>query len=447
MKNSKVSFFLALISLPIANAMAIEYPCAGECDTNVFNRQGKVIDRSQGPEGWMFWGDRIGDKVGIFRSPLREYKPEFLYKNSDWTRGSGMQTYVTPDGKWVVLKGASWIRTDGSGSKWVPRLEGYGLWYNAPGSSSGLATFSLERCKGDGFLLGCDISATNVKFVDGGPTADGPTRKVTQGFKFGGNAAAKIGLAKNRIFGRVSAETEGEPSGGSRFITIPDNGLGVATPANIWFPSNRPTAGCGETLSQDGTLAAQNATVFYMYPSEKQCGKGYPSNASLYQSCVPSGHAGPAIIKFLDQSAPKVPWESVYIHNAYKGLWAPKSMWDPSKTWGDIANFVDYQFTNSNDYLTAREVSGKNEDKNTYLIDAKTNQWIRLFPEKNKNKNVSVFIKGVPPTTSQNLKRLMKKQNDAQDLIDQASTSTLESPRYFKEGQSRNTKGRIVPLN
>ncbi|MBD3393943.1 MAG: hypothetical protein GF418_17545 [Chitinivibrionales bacterium] len=169
-----------------------------------------------------------------------------------------------------------------------------------------------------------------------------------------------IAVVREEVFAEISPSIDGSARARTGFLTIPDDGTGVAGPEHIyrWIAdSTRIYDGCGHTLSHDGVFAAANT--------------GYMGEAQ----CIPAYHKGFFVSPFFHYDDEPVDLAHDFLASHATSInFCPKQY---QNTVRKEADFWGWYFTNNNAYIVGRQL-GEMNGRGVWMVDWQSNSWIRL---------------------------------------------------------------------
>jgi len=323
------------------------------------------------PEGTFFYNKK--GESGLFFSPVRAFSETMIPGTSaDLPRSID----ISDDGQWLVYINAETeklvlISVDGSvktniahkGEHGNPVVAGF-----IRSSPKGMEIFYVE---GDNSSL---YSTSRMRAVtvnlSGGTPSTGMDRLIADlgaNYGFSTYYGASYGFVKDQLFGRLF-QLPKTVNGNYRsfFITIPDNGLGIADSTHIYKfkdHAKQGGAGCGHSMSWDGGICVANA------------GPG--------DGCsIPKTHKGFYMTPFRhyqDQAlfmADHIEWHGVSVN------WCPTN-YMVNWNWRDV-DFERWSFTNSNQYVVGRVEGNLAPEKGIFVVHWESNTWTLVSPRNNR---------------------------------------------------------------
>ena len=169
-------------------------------------------------------------------------------------------------------------------------------------------------------------------------------------------------MSRDQIFGEISpVKDDSTIIYRTGFLTIPGNGTGVATDANIyeWAHDDlQIIEGCGHTMSFDGEFVLANCGPFFYSPTR----------------CIPTGHKGFYVAPFWRESDPPIDLYTEFVLKLGISI-----NWCPEQYRSRDYDFWGWYFSNSNTYVAGRMIS---IDGNScgWMIDWQKSIWTMLSP-------------------------------------------------------------------
>lgn len=167
-------------------------------------------------------------------------------------------------------------------------------------------------------------------------------------------------VSGDQVFGRFDNRVAGSYCSRTEFLTIPNNGAGVGTAADIYQWKNddyRRVDGCGHAMSHDGTLTVSNP----------------PFLAGTL--CVPRSHTGVAITPFRRVTDAPIDFYDEHFDKYGTSLnFCPQQYRNEADFWG-------WYFGNSNDYIIGRQYHEGSSGNGVWILEWQTNTWTRLTPD------------------------------------------------------------------
>jgi len=311
------------------------------------------------PEGFfVFDRDTI---PGLYKSPLREFKSS-LIPNTKYVFPRSIS--ISNDGRWIFFVDSRTnvpylIRGNGCYKSIVP-TNGVPLGNPCPGgfyrnSPYGDEIFYLAGTKG--------MHALKVTFTANGPIF-GNDRKIAalSLLCLDSLYTTQYAVSRDQIFGEIGPiVNDSTVIFRTGFLTIPGNGMGIATDADIYkwaHDDYRLIVGCGHTMSFDGQFAIANA------------GPAFYSIAG----CIPTGHKGFYVAPFKRESDPPIDLYTEYLLKFGTSLnWCPQQYRDRDE------DFWGWYFTNNNKYVAGRMISLR-WNSCGWMVDWRNNVWTMLCP-------------------------------------------------------------------
>ena len=179
---------------------------------------------------------------------------------------------------------------------------------------------------------------------------------------------------------------------GPQFVTIPNNGNGVATDADIWKHTNPKSWGCKVSISHDGSICSYNPG-YDQFPTNG-CGCIADEGCLLRHKCV-------VLLPFQEETAPSLAWQTVLEQQMAVSInWAPRKylyLSSTDTTHGESAlssnfwsDFKGWCYTNDSTYLacdgnalpnaaTPRLICDMADSGTIWLVHYPTNTWTRIL--------------------------------------------------------------------
>ncbi|MBD3343687.1 MAG: hypothetical protein GF401_01340 [Chitinivibrionales bacterium] len=351
-----VSLFTAIYSIAVSNTC----PSFTKKDIAVLG------NRSDVPEGWFIYAP--GNTHGIYKSPLSQYDPARI----DNTGNDAVKCLdISPDGEWIVyLRSASnggfiyIMKPDGSQRTTVPVRgvgngfpRGTGFYHNSPKGTEILYSASWQVLR----AVEVDLSSSPPQFGDHRTVIDfsddqGSPQFHTYGWQ------ETIRVNGSHFFSQLV--TSGEVYK-LVFVTIPNNGQGIATMDNAWRFTDMPDTsiyGCGIALSFEGDRALWNP------------------GSQGDRNCVPNresgmDHKGFVVAPFMEKDDPQVGIHEIIDEHAISVNWAP-----PQYRYGSPSqvDFTGWSFTNNGRYVSGILWGEQTNDRGVWLVDWGSNTWTHL---------------------------------------------------------------------
>jgi hypothetical protein len=336
-------------------------------------------------------------KGGLYTSPLGKNTPTLVPN----TQGDHISsTQITEDGQWVLYNagGPVLIRIDGQYRTKVPVTASGSdgcctFWWNAPSGKLEV----VYRASGDKIVHAIPVTLS----ANAAPTF-GTDHTIAQ---FNEAVEFSMGVSGTHFWSRID-----DAEMGPEFVTIPDNGNGIATDANIWKHTVPKSWGCKCTISHDGSICLYNPGY------DQWCG-------CLCDEFCLLRHKSFALVPFQEQTAPSLAWQTTLLKTmAVSVNWAPRKYLFLSSTdstkgasagtsnfWSD---FKDWCYTNDNNYVAGDldclpykapdSCAGSHmPDSGTiWLVHYPTNTWTMILrlPAGQRLAYPAVWIKG--PTST-----------------------------------------------
>jgi hypothetical protein len=360
--KSEILITLALCAAPMSCAKlddSISSEPPNSCPDYTHKEDVQIGNSRNLPEGFfVFDRDTI---PGLYKSPLREFRSSLIPNTKNVYPRS---ISISNDGQWIFFVDSRTnipflIRGNGCYKSLVPTI-GVPLGGFCPGGFYRNSPYGDEIF----YLAGRqEIHALKVTFTENGPVfGNDRTIAMLSSLRLNTLYTTQYAVSRDQIFGEISpAVNDSTIISRTGFLTIPGNGTGIATDANIykWARDDyRLIEGCGHTMSFDGQFVLANAGPFFYSPT----------------MCIPTGHKGFYVTPFRRDSDPPIDLYTEHFLKLGTSLnWCPKQYrngdWD---FWG-------WYFTNSNSYVAGRMISIK-ENSCGWMVDWKNSTWTRLCP-------------------------------------------------------------------
>lgn len=311
------------------------------------------------PEGFfVFDRDTI---PGLYKSPLRVFKSSLIPNTKNVFPRS---ISVSNDGQWIFFVDSKTdvpyiIRVNGCYKSMVPTI-------GVPSGSPCPGGFYRNSPYGDEvfYLAGKkEIHALKVSFSANGPVF-GNDRKIAMlsSLCLDSMYTTQYAVSRDQIFGEIGPEVnDSTVIFRTGFLTIPGNGTGTATDANIYkwaHDDYQLIVGCGHTMSSDGQFVLANAGPVF-YSSTR---------------CIPTGHKGFYVAPFRRDSDPSI---DQYTEHLFK--FAVSLNWCPEQYQNGDEDFWGWYFTNSNSYVAGQMISLRGNSCG-WMIDWQNSIWTMLCP-------------------------------------------------------------------
>jgi len=327
---------------------------------------------------------------GIFKSPLKTFNPVLIPNTS--TDNNCHSLDLSDDGKWLVYCVGSKdleskvyvIGVDGKFKTEIsvqrPNFNGdlnsteqIRWWRGSPLGTSLLYIHFTQNFRAVKVTL--SPNAAPVKGLD---TLIGDFPRGSYTLSFWSGADAQMGVYGNQIFTKLSVPVAGSSVSRTTFVTIPNNGLGIAGTADIYtYLNDAPCSqdpsgsywGCGFAMSHDGALCLANSGWI-----GSTCVPNKKTTSTFNGSTFTMEHKGFYITKFMKSTSPKILIDDV-IGNSLYGV---SINWVPSAyrvgTYSEMNDFSGWSFSNSNDYVIGEQI-GRSGQKGIWVVQWKTNTW------------------------------------------------------------------------
>jgi hypothetical protein len=334
------------------------------------------------PDGWSVYA-KPGSN-GVFRTNVRTFAETVV---SGTSSHSPTNIEISPDGAWLV-----YLDTRTSNIHVVPSAGGTAI--SVPydmlmdpvlgpymtgfrrGLTSGLEIFfSAIRFRNPGvygdtslmLTIPVIFSASNATFGAVKVIANLPLTRIV-------GTSGSFAIWKDQIFGIFDWAPNGYTMNG--FVTIPNNGLGIARDVNIYRFTDSPTEdywGCGQTMSHDGLYCASNSRNI-----------GDPNCVPNQESTPTYDHKGIYITKFLRAGTdPAVPIDDQIMNSSYGRSinWCPT---DYRQGTYDQVEFTNWNFSNRNEYLVCisrgSRISTYGLSYGVWVLHWPDNTWTQVTP-------------------------------------------------------------------
>jgi hypothetical protein len=321
------------------------------------------IGKSQDLPDGFFVFDR--DTIpGLYKSPLREFRSSLIPSTKN---NFPRSISISNDGQWIFFVDSKTnipylIRGNGCYKSMVPTL-GVPLRSLCPGGFYRNSPYGDELF----YLAGKqEIHALKVTFTAQGPLFgdDRMIARLSTLFCLNPDYAIQYAVSRDQIFGQICPIIHDSTIYHSillrtGFMTIPGNGSGIATDANIYKWANddyRVVDGCGHTMTFDGQFVLANAGPYF------------------HSACIPTGHKGFYVTPFRRDSDPPLDQYTEHLLKSGTSL-----NWCPQQYRNGDWEFWGWYFTNSNSYVAGRMTS---RDWNScgLMVDWYKNIWTMLSP-------------------------------------------------------------------
>ncbi len=379
-------------------AMAIGIAIVAGCWGNVFgqdcpaytHRDDVVIgDAASLPEGWVVYrkgtvsGGNVSWGNGLYRSAVGSFG-EMQVSGTEGHKPTSMD--ISPDGKWVVYLNQNdgdiyLVPSAGGTPVRVPYvnfneaslpLRWTGFYRGSP---NGLEIFYHDfNWQGDVLLCAIPVD------VSGKAPSFGTARKLVASQPPGGVGfqftvwiqSGSFAVWKDQVFGIFMYPNNTTMNG---FVTIPENGAGVANADDFYQFSELPPEdywGCGQTMSPDGLYCASNSALI-----------GSSCVPNKLHSPDPMDHKGFYITRFLRDDMPAIAIDD-QIEDPEYGVsinWCPEQyrIGDDSQI-----DFTNYNFSNSNEYLVGvlkgTAIPQLELSYGIWVIHWSTSTWTQMSP-------------------------------------------------------------------
>lgn len=362
---------------------------AQQCPTYTHKDDVVIGDASSLPDGWVVYrkgsvsGGDASWSNGLYRSSVRSFA-ETQVSGTGSHKPTSMD--ISPDGQWIV-----YLNTNDGDIYLVPSAGGTpvrvpyvnfneaslglrwtGFYRNSP---NGLEIFYHDfNWEGDVYLCAIPVNLT------GAAPSFGTARKLVASQPPGGAGfqftvwiqSGSFGVCGDQVFGIFKYPNNMTMNG---FVTIPQNGTGIANADNLYQFSSLPSEdywGCGQTMSPDGLYCASNSALV-----------GSTCVPNKLHSPDPMDHKGFYITRFLRNDMPAIAIDD-QIEDPEYGVsinWCPEQyrIGDDSQV-----DFTNYNFTNSNEYLVGvlkgSAVAQLNLSYGIWVIQWASSSWTQINP-------------------------------------------------------------------
>lgn len=349
MKPQAVTWLIVMILLPSEWGRGVVNACPQTTKKVAsFGKCEKV------PKGYFVYSL---DSIGIFKSPTDSFAP-VLIPNTRHDRISSIE--ISDDGRVLLFvddvhRKLFLIRQDGS-CKISLDADGVqnGAFYRQSPFGIEIVYRNSTKC----------LHAARVD-LETCPPRIAAKRKIAQlddSHVFSSKYYCVVG---DKILGRINPVVGGKIMYRTGFMTIPDDGRGIATTKEIyrWKDDTLPQVmeGCGHTLSHDGEHAVWNP------------GNGY---APLLNGCIPPSHKGFSVTPFRSGEGGDIEYAMQYA-SATSINWCPVEFRYGT---GSTVDFNHWYFGNDNRYLIGRLRGRDSHVVGIWLVEWDTNNWFLLTP-------------------------------------------------------------------
>ena len=207
-----------------------------------------------------------------------------------------------------------------------------------------------------------DLSSVPPNFSSDRVIAD-----IGDSTQFDPNQTLEIAVNRDQIFGDIEPVINGVAIGRTGYLTIPAEGTGIGTAANVfkWLNDDyKQIDGCGHTMSFDGQYCLANA-----------------GNIFVASGCVPTGHKGFYITPFRRDSDPPI---NLYTQDLL--VFGTSLNWCPTIYRDNDENFWGWYFSNNNTYVAGRMISSTT-NCGAWVVDWQRNIWT---PISSLDSNISI---------------------------------------------------------
>jgi hypothetical protein len=332
---------------------------APSCPSYMHKEDVQIGNSRDLPEGFFVF-DR-DTNPGLYKSPLQNFQSSLIPNTKNVFPRS---ISISNDGRWIFFVDSRTnipflIRGNGCHKSKVPTigvpLGGFcpgGFYRNSP---YGDEIFYLAGNK--------EIHALKVTLTANGPVfGDDRTIAMLSSLCLNPLYTVQYAVSRDQIFGEISpVAADSTIILRTGFLTIPGNGTGIATDANIYqwaHDDYRIVEGCGHTMSFDGQFTLANSGPFF-YSSSR---------------CIPTGHKGFCVTPFRRDGDPPV---DLYTEHFLK--FGTSINWCPEQCRAGDHDFWGWYFTNSTTYVAGRMIS-RGGNSCGWMIDWQKSIWTMLCP-------------------------------------------------------------------
>jgi hypothetical protein len=344
-------------------------PSTGNCPSYTHKDDASIGNVISLPEGFfVFDRDTI---PGLYKSLVLNYNASLIPNTEhDYPRTIS----ISDDGKWVLYaNGYSGIlylmQVNGCGKTIVPVTNissGPPGWPPITGfyrrSPYGCEIFYLASTR-QIHSVRVDLSSVPPQF-----SADRVIADIGDSLQFDPNQTLQIAVNRDQIFCDIDPVINGVAMGRTGYLTIPADGTGIGTAANVfkWINDDYKTIdGCGHTMSFDGQYCLANPGGIFA------------------SDCVPGGaHKGFYITPFRRDSDPPI---NLYTQDIL--VFGTSINWCPALYRENDENFWGWYFSNNNTYVAGRMISGTT-NCGAWVVDWQRNIWTPITP---LDSNISIM--------------------------------------------------------
>jgi len=358
------------------------------------------------PAGWFVYAEEWGN--GLYKSSIQSYSPSVIPSTeSDQPRSID----ISDDGKWIVYAtgvgeyGARCyiVSTAGKFKTEIPTNHANTVRFlrNSPYGTEIFYTHSRSK-----------FHAVKVTLQDNAAPQIGQDRTVADfssdwnyEITIWGGSDGQYGVYGDQIVGKMGEPVNGAQVNRTAFITIPDQGRGIAGPEDIYkWANDHPNSlesdgsywGCGFTMSHDGQMCLQNSAWI-----GNECLPSKYSTVQIDGQTYLMDHKGPYITKFLRSGSLPIEINAQILDPAY----GVSINWCPTEYW--IGNYMDlefneWSFSNSNQFVIGALKGRIAPRKAIWILQWSTNTWTMITPDQNNTvyTDPAVYFTGVIKTVT-----------------------------------------------
>ena len=368
--------------------------CAGvfaqTCPSYCHKDDVKISSQSGLPGGWFVFYKQ--GQSGLWKSSLKTYNPAVIPNTGN---DNPRSIDISEDGRWIVYSnyyGDNYsnptilIRSDGQYRTELPTTTPNSF---GDANKPDIVGFYRNSPKGNEIFFPVMIGnfyALQVTLPqDGAPTA-GTKRKIADTgmmVAWWGNGGCSYGISGDRVFGLFFEKIGGREFNRSQYLTIPDNGNGTASAADLTrYLNDAPCSldnsgfyyGCGQTMSWDGTLCLANSGWI-----GSNC---LPNKKSTGVDGNQMDHKGFYITEFVGKNDPQVAIDKVIDDPQYgvNVTWCPPQYRIGS--YSDV-DFSGWAFSNNNEYVIGRLGGPQAQPKGIWVVHWPSATWHLVTPQDN----------------------------------------------------------------
>lgn len=333
------------------------------CPISTHKNDAKMGAQEALPQGYFVYSASPSE-MGLYASPINSFLPKLIPNtNEDHIRNMS----ISNDGNWICYVDLSRNRvcliTKYGCKKAVVPLNNCDLGYPMiAGFRRGLEPISEIYYLSDHWTLRClkvDFSSSSPIFSN-----DRIIAKLSSPYTFNANGNVHISVVKDQIFGGTERTINSSINYSSNYITIPNQGLGIASNSTIYKWKDDSTFqpyGCGHTQTFDGAYCLANAGPTIGEPQ-----------------CTPQHHNGFYVTPFRKNTDTAISFQYEQVGKLSTSVnWCPLEYQAISS---DKVDFWGWYLTNSNNYVVGRQDGSLNQN-GIWLIEWRTNTWTRLSPQ------------------------------------------------------------------